>query len=83
MLQPPKLGPDLLQHGTRNRTETRGPASGGDLGSSLKSRFGLEGIRERARLLGGNAVIETKPGQGTQVVVELPVLLRRPEEKQS
>ena len=47
-----------------------------------ESRFGLEGIRERARLLGGSAVIDTKPGTGTRVVVELPIVLRRPEDDQ-
>jgi len=37
-------------------------------------RFGLQGIRERARLLGGHAVIETAPDQGTLVSVELPLV---------
>jgi PAS domain S-box-containing protein len=35
--------------------------------------FGLRGIRERARLLGGHAVIESAPGQGTRIVAELPL----------
>jgi PAS domain S-box-containing protein len=35
--------------------------------------FGLEGIRERARLLGGQASIESQPDAGTLVVVELPI----------
>jgi PAS domain S-box-containing protein len=34
--------------------------------------FGLQGIRERARLLGGQATIDSAPGKGTRVVVELP-----------
>jgi signal transduction histidine kinase len=42
--------------------------------------FGLEGIRERARLLGGRAVVVSLPGQGTQIVAEFPLLL--PEEQQ-
>jgi len=29
--------------------------------------FGLEGIRERARLLGGSSAIETAPGIGTRI----------------
>ena len=37
------------------------------------SRFGLQGIRERVRILGGLATIETSPGNGTRVVVELPL----------
>jgi len=34
--------------------------------------FGLKGIMERARLLGGTAIIDTKPGQGTKVVLRIP-----------
>jgi PAS domain S-box-containing protein len=35
--------------------------------------FGLQGIRERARLLGGQATVESTPGAGTRVQVELPL----------
>lgn len=38
--------------------------------------FGLEGIRERARLLGGTAHVDSRPGQGTRIDVELPITLR-------
>ena len=34
---------------------------------------GLPGIRERAKLLGGECTIESKPGQGTLVLVEIPI----------
>jgi PAS domain S-box-containing protein len=34
---------------------------------------GLQGIRERARLLAGRASIESRPGSGTRVVVEVPL----------
>jgi PAS domain S-box-containing protein len=37
-----------------------------------ENRFGLHGIRERARLFGGKASIDTAPGKGTCVTVELP-----------
>ena len=36
-------------------------------------RFGLRGIRERARLFGGTATIESVPGEGTTVTVQLPL----------
>lgn len=36
------------------------------------SRFGLVGMRERARLLGGSFQIESSPGAGTRVTVEVP-----------
>ena len=39
----------------------------------LSNSFGLRGIRERARLLGGHAMIDSAPGHGTRVAVELPV----------
>jgi two-component system sensor histidine kinase UhpB len=36
-----------------------------------EDHFGLKGIRERARLLGGTAAIVSAPGQGTQLTIEL------------
>ena len=35
--------------------------------------FGLAGIRERTRLLGGEVHIDSSPGEGTRIVVDLPV----------
>ncbi len=40
---------------------------GGDRG------WGLLGMRERAALLGGGLRIDSRPGQGTQIQVEVPV----------
>jgi signal transduction histidine kinase len=39
-----------------------------------EGRFGLIGIRERARLAGGTVRIESTPGKGTVVTVEMPIL---------
>jgi signal transduction histidine kinase len=39
--------------------------------------FGLVGIRERAALFGGQVQIDTSPGRGTRLVVELPGVLPR------
>ncbi len=39
----------------------------------LTNSFGLRGIRERARLLGGHALIDSAPGRGTRIAVELPL----------
>ena len=36
-------------------------------------RFGLFGIRERARLFGGTAEIESAPGKGTRVTAKFPI----------
>ena len=38
-----------------------------------EERFGLEGIRQRALLLGGQAAISAAPGRGTRVEAELPL----------
>lgn len=35
--------------------------------------FGLEGIRQRARLTGGHATVDSTPGQGTRIRVCLPL----------
>jgi PAS domain S-box-containing protein len=35
-------------------------------------RLGLFGMRERAEMLGGNLIIESTPGKGTTLVVEVP-----------
>ncbi len=36
--------------------------------------FGLKGIRERTRLLGGQSDIEATPGEGTRISIKLPIL---------
>jgi signal transduction histidine kinase len=38
-----------------------------------RNRLGLRGIRERARLLGGRAEVESQPGIGTRLVVDVPL----------
>ncbi|NQT14255.1 MAG: PAS domain-containing protein [Planctomycetes bacterium] len=44
-----------------------------------ESCFGLAGIRERARVLGGQATIESAPGEGTRIVVRLPLRVNEAE----
>ena len=41
--------------------------------------FGLKGIHERARLVGGTARVESRKGRGTRVLVDIPLT---PEEEQ-
>ena len=43
------------------------PASGGE------NRFGLQFMRERAEQLGGGLRVQSAPGEGTRVVVEVPM----------
>ncbi|MGO9109174.1 MAG: PAS domain S-box protein [Thermoguttaceae bacterium] len=66
----------LLQRGDRIRIEIRDWGVGFDPNAVSKSRFGLEGIRQRARLLGGKCSIRSMAGKGARVSVELPVVLR-------
>ena len=37
------------------------------------SGLGLVGMRERVSLVGGTCAIESAPGLGTRVIIELPV----------
>ena len=37
-----------------------------------EEHIGLRGMRERAALVGGTLAIESAPGAGTRVVVEMP-----------
>jgi PAS domain S-box-containing protein len=55
---------------------------GFDLDTALAARnsSGLAGMQERVTLLGGQMMIDTAPGQGTRVLVELP--LNRPERRE-
>jgi signal transduction histidine kinase len=39
-------------------------------------RFGLGGTRRRLKLLGGTAAIDSEPGKGTHVAIEIPLLQR-------
>ena len=47
---------------------------GFDLKQIGDGHFGLRGIHERARLLGGAVSIQTAPQQGTHVTVEFPLI---------
>jgi signal transduction histidine kinase len=42
------------------------PASVGD------DRYGLRGMRERAEMVGAELVIDSRPADGTRIVVDLP-----------
>jgi signal transduction histidine kinase len=45
----------------------------GAAGSEREGHFGLMGIRERVKKLGGRLRLESAPGRGTAVLVEIPV----------
>jgi len=69
----------LTQRENRLRIEIRDWGVGFDPRQSAGNRFGLTGIRERARLLGGRFRIRSAPGAGTTLVVVLPIVERKDE----
>lgn len=52
--------------------EVQDDGRGFDPSQVPQNRYGLEGIRERAKLFGGGATIESKLGKGTRITVKLP-----------
>jgi PAS domain S-box-containing protein len=65
---------ELVRHGDRLRIRVEDWGVGFDVSSVEEGRFGLRGIAERARLLGGRSVVDSAPGRGTRILVELPVV---------
>ena len=71
-----RVNVELSQHGDQLRIRIQDWGQGFDPETVHEDRFGLAGVRERARLLGGNAVIESIVGQGTCITVEIPLMLQ-------
>ena len=46
---------------------------------ALHDGFGLKNIQERARMIGGKATIRSAPGEGTRLLVEVPISTERTE----
>jgi beta-phosphoglucomutase len=68
-----KIRVSLARGNDRVCIDVRDWGVGFDPGAVAEQRFGLQGIRERVRLLDGNVAIDSSPGRGTQIVVELPL----------
>ena len=66
---------ELAQRDGRICLDVRDWGVGFSLAALDEHRFGLLGIRERVRLLDGRAVIESAPGKGTHISVELPLVV--------
>jgi two-component system sensor histidine kinase UhpB len=64
----------LVQLGQTIRLDVRDWGVGFDPQSVEEGHFGLEGIRERVRLLGGRLVVDSAAGRGTTIQVEVPIL---------
>ena len=71
--QSPKIRVELSQLEDRVRLTVQDWGVGFDPQEVKGERFGLRGIRERVRLLGGTADINSAPGEGTTITVELPL----------
>ncbi|MGO9114076.1 MAG: PAS domain S-box protein [Thermoguttaceae bacterium] len=69
----------MVQEGQDIRLEVRDWGIGFDTESIEEGHFGLEGIRQRARLLGGRLIIESTPDSGTLVQVVIPILEKQTE----
>jgi PAS domain S-box-containing protein len=63
----------LTQRGETLRLEIRDWGRGFNIDDVSPERFGLQGIRKRAALFGGRGEIHSTPGEGTQIIVELPL----------
>jgi len=63
----------LTSRGNSLRVEISDDGIGFDPDAVAEGHYGLEGLRERARLAGGSACVHSAVGKGTQVVVDLPL----------
>jgi ribose 5-phosphate isomerase B len=64
---------ELVEQDSRVHIQIQDWGIGFDPQQVEEYRFGLRGIRERAELLGGQAAIDSSPGKGTRIIVELPL----------
>jgi signal transduction histidine kinase len=71
-----KIRLSLVQHDGRLEIEAEDWGRGFSPERVDPQRFGLKGIRERARLFGGQATIDSGAGEGTRIRVVLPVVER-------
>jgi signal transduction histidine kinase len=70
----PKIEIVLNRQGDHVRLNVRDWGTGFQATPISESGLGLQGIRERVRLLGGTVAIDSEPGKGTRVSVELPIV---------
>ncbi len=69
---------ELLQRGEWLRLVIRDWGRGFDPKAVPENHYGLQGIRQRARLLGTVAIIDSAPGKGTSIVVDFPIVSAEP-----
>lgn len=71
-----KVRIELLRLGDRVRLEVRDWGVGFAPAARTKRVHGLHGMTTRARIAGGHCTIVSVPGEGTQIVADLPYLSR-------
>ncbi|MBN1393618.1 MAG: PAS domain S-box protein [Pirellulales bacterium] len=69
-----KIRVALFERADHVHVEVRDWGVGFDCDAVEEDRFGLQGIRERVRLLEGSVTIESAPDEGTRLSVRLPLL---------
>ena len=69
---------ELEQRGECVRLAVRDWGRGFDPATVQEERFGLQGIRQRARLLGRFGHRRSAPGQGTVLTVDFPLIQEKP-----
>lgn len=55
------------------QVEDKGAGMDAEAALATRNSTGLSGMKERAELLGGEFTLESQPGQGTRLTVELPL----------
>jgi two-component system vancomycin resistance sensor histidine kinase VraS len=71
-----KVRIELVRQGDRVRLEVRDWGVGFTSAARTKRVHGLQGMPTRARIAGGQCAIVSVPGEGTQIVADLPYLIR-------
>jgi PAS domain S-box-containing protein len=69
-----KVQVKLVQNDDELTLEVRDWGVGFEPQAIAANRYGVEGIRERSRILGGKCTLRTKPGEGTVIRVKVPVI---------
>ena len=70
----------LVQDGEEVTLEVQDYGIGFDRATVAKGRFGLDGMRERARSFGKELELDSRPGQGTRIRATFPVI--QPDEQE-
>ena len=77
--QSKKIRIELIQLGEQIQVAVQDWGAGFHCEDVSGRGFGLESIRERVRVLGGTTSVESTPGEGTRMVVNLPIGASEPQ----